>query len=153
MNLTRLLREKRGDGLIVVTPRECSRRDLREIQADLPMVFVDDTSDRYHSISVDNYAGGYMATDHLRRLGHRRIAMIAGLPTQECTDRIHGYRDALESGGLAYDPELVRPGDYLFESGFRAMSELLGGADPPTAVFAASDLMAIGALKYLERWA
>lgn len=151
LSLTKLLRGKRVDGLILVTPRELPQHGRREMQGELPIVLVDGTSEQFSSISVDNYAGGFAATGHLLGLGHRRIAMIAGPDTRECFERVRGYRDALAGYGVAFDPGLLRPGDYLFASGFKALAELLALPAPPTAVFAASDPMAVGALKCLEQ--
>lgn len=148
--LARLLKSKRVDGLILVTPRELPSKHIQEIQGNLPIVMVDGAGDRFCSIAVDNYHGGLMATEHLLNLGHRRIGFIAGLDTGECQERLRGYKDALAKYGQPFSGDLIRPGDYLFESGRRAMAELLAMDDPPTAVFAASDLMAIGALKTLE---
>lgn len=150
--LTKLLGGKRVDGLIVVTPRDISSGRIKQLQndRDFPVVLVDGSSARYSSVSVDSFAGAYAATEHLLRLGHRRVGLIAGLETEECRERVRGYTEALKKFGCPFDRDLLRPGDYLFESGGRAMAELLSLPEPPTAVFAASDLMAIGALKTLE---
>ncbi|MGQ9778671.1 MAG: LacI family DNA-binding transcriptional regulator [Bacillota bacterium] len=150
LSLTRLLWSKRVDGLILVTPREFSPRALKALKGEIPVVLVDGTSDSFSSISVDNFAGGFMATEHLLRLGHRRIGLILGPDTQESHQRLRGYKKALEEYHCRFSPELVRSGDYLFASGFAAMEELLALPERPTAVFATSDLMAIGALKAAE---
>lgn len=147
--LTKLLSSKRVDGLLLVTPRELNWRP-NDLHGDLPVVLVDGTSDRFSSFCVDNFRAGRAATEHLARLGHRRIGVLAGLDTPECRQRLDGYRLALSEHGCPYDRELVRSGDYLFESGVRGMNELLSLRQPPTAVFAASDLMAVGALKAIQ---
>ena len=150
--LTKLLGGKRVDGLIIVTPRSISFGKLKQLQNDreMPVVLVDGSSTKFSSVSVDSYTGSYLATEHLLRLGHRRVGLIAGLETEECRERVRGYAEALKKYGCPFVHDLVRPGDYLFTSGGRAMAELLDLAEPPTAVFATSDLMAIGALKTLE---
>mgnify|MGYP005839761069 CR=1 FL=1 len=147
LSLTKLLWSKRVDGLILVTPREFSPKRLRALKGEIPIVLVDGVSDSFSSISVDNFAGGFIATEHLLKLGHRRIGLILGPATKESQERLRGYRKALEAYGCPFVPELIRTGDYLFASGLRAMEELLALAERPTAVFATSDLMAIGALK------
>lgn len=97
------------------------------------------------SIGATNWEGGVTATRHLLDLGHRRIAMIGGPDGVLCSRaRIDGYRTALEIAGLAFDPALVRRGDFHVRSGYRQMASLLSLPDRPTAVFAGSDLQALG---------
>ncbi|MYS53740.1 substrate-binding domain-containing protein, partial [Streptomyces sp. SID6013] len=85
-------------------------------------------------------------------LGHRRIGLIAGPPRLLCSRARHdGYRAALHGAGVAVDDSLVVPGDFRHESGFTACDALLGLPEPPTAVFAASDQMALGAIEALRR--
>ena len=104
------------------------------------------------TISANNWAGGLSATQHLVALGHRRIAHVAGRPTLWCSRaRLDGYRAELQTAGLPAHPELVVEGDFNFESGFRAGRRLLDLADPPTAIFAASDEMALGVTEALRR--
>jgi LacI family transcriptional regulator len=100
-----------------------------------------------HVIS-DNVAGAALAVRHLADLGHRRIATITGmLDTHPGRDRLRGYREELQSRGLAYRDEYVAAGDYYFDSGAAGLDRLLELPEPPTAVFAASDLMAMGAIR------
>jgi LacI family transcriptional regulator len=92
--------------------------------------------------------GGYQAVRHLLARGHRRIALIGGpapAPGQRPA-KATGYLAALEEAGIAVDPALVTQGDYTRESGGEAMRRLLALPQPPAAVFAGNDLMAIGAL-------
>jgi LacI family transcriptional regulator len=96
----------------------------------------------------DNDAGIRLAMRHLHDLGHRRIATITGLvETRPGAERLRAYRDALRDLGLGYRDEYVAYGDFYVESGRQAMLRLLRGEEPPTAVVAASDLMALGALR------
>lgn len=104
------------------------------------------------TIAANNYGGAVTATEHLVALGHRRIAHVAGLPTLWCSRaRLDGYRAELERAGLAVDPELVVEGSFDFESGFRAGRRLIELPSPPTAIFAASDQMALGVTEALRR--
>ena len=96
-------------------------------------------------VELDNYAGARLAVQHLIDLGHRKVAHIAG-PLREGGDRERGWRDELRANGLS--AELQALGDYTLEGGARAAEEILLGE--PDAVFAAGDLMAVGALQALN---
>ncbi|MCD0447332.1 LacI family DNA-binding transcriptional regulator [Glycomyces sp. A-F 0318] len=138
-------------GLVVVT----SELTGEEIEAcehlGLSLVVIDPVNpldDRVNSVGATNWAGGVQATRHLIGLGHRRVGFIGGPPGSVFgRERLHGYREALETAGLRPDPELTASGRYDAESGGRAAATLLDLADPPTAIFAANDTMAIGVLR------
>lgn len=104
---------------------------------------------RVSYVDVDNVSGARMAVEHLLRQGRRRIATVLG---PRCTtagrDRLAGYRQALEARGVPYDEALVAEADFTEEGGRAAMQQLLASA--PDAVFAASDMMAIGAMKAIK---
>jgi LacI family transcriptional regulator len=122
----------------------------RVARSELPTVGVDVDLDGPSTTYVisDNVAGGAAAVEHLADLGHRRIATITGLvQTRPAVDRLRGYRRAVQAQGLAYRDEYVAYGDYYHESGRREMARLLALDEPPTAVFAASDMMALGAIR------
>lgn len=100
-------------------------------------------------LDVDNVHGAREATLHLLRLGHKRIATIAGPHNMIAgSDRLRGYRQALEERSVAVRPELIVEGDFTEAGGYAAMLRLL--PNRPTAVFAASDTMADGALRALR---
>ena len=100
-------------------------------------------------VDADNRGGARAATEHLLR-SKRRVATITGpLDLTVTADRFDGYRDALAAAGIAFEPDLVAAGDFTAESGGRAMEQLLGRVRVD-GVFAASDAMAIGALRQLE---
>ena len=102
-------------------------------------------------VDVDNRGGGHIATAHLVERGRRRIATIAGPADMAAgVDRLAGYRDALTEAGLPLEPALEARGDFTRESGAAAMTALLERAPDIDAVFAASDLMASGALGVLR---
>lgn len=101
-------------------------------------------------VDVDNIGGAREATLHLIRLGHKRIATITGpLNMIAGSDRLQGYRHALEMRNLPYDEALVAEGDFTEEGGYAAMLQLL--PKRPTAVFVASDMMAVGALRAISQ--
>lgn len=144
----RRARHHRVDGVVLwgVDRKDPELRAL--VDAGIPLVTVDLVAEgpRATWVTSDSVAGGRLAVRHLHELGHRRIATISGLPryTKPGADRLDGYRREMSALGL---PVLEREGDFYAESGEAAMRELLALVSPPTAVFAASDLMAFGAIK------
>jgi LacI family transcriptional regulator, repressor for deo operon, udp, cdd, tsx, nupC, and nupG len=104
------------------------------------------------TVRIDNYGAAGAAMRHLAGLGHRRIGHLAGpLDRVISVDRLRGYRDAVTALGLDADPALVAYGDFTLHAGIDGMAGLLALATPPTAVFAASDEMAIGAIRAIGR--
>jgi LacI family transcriptional regulator len=100
-------------------------------------------------VDVDNRNGARMAVSHLLRQGYRRVGTISGpLNTVPGQDRLAGYRDALQARGVVPDPELIVEGDFSKDSGYEAMHALL--RHDVDAVFAASDSMAIGAMRAIR---
>jgi LacI family transcriptional regulator len=107
---------------------------------------------RVHSIVPAEVAGALHATEYLLGKGHRRIGFINGEPWMEASaDRLKGYRQALGAADIAFDPGLFRSGDWLPLQGYNLTLELLRSANPPTAIFCANDLMAMGALEAAGR--
>jgi len=117
----------------------------------IPFVIVDpagDPSPDAPSVGSANWSGGLAATRHLIELGHRRIAAITGPEDMMCSlARVDGYRSAMNSAGLAIDPAWIRFGDFHVTGGRDHAQELLTGPDRPTAVFAGSDMQALGVLE------
>lgn len=145
-----MLRAMRGrvDGLIVMSPDLDVARTLpKNLTAGLPIVLLNGNVRRFDAIRVDNYGGALAMVRHLIGLGHRRIAHLAGpAGNQDAAERIRGYRDAMRlRAGDAAKP-LVIEGDFREETGYQAGRLLLEGKNPPTAVFAGNDAMAIGLL-------
>ncbi len=144
-----LIHEGHVDGIILSGPQLEEAEALELHRQRLPIV----TNGRLpgHSIpyvDADNYLGAQMATNHLISLDHRRIGLITNAPLTYVSgrERYRGYQDALLAADLIYDPELVELGCFTSESGFAAMNRLLDLTDRPTAVFVASDVVAIGAM-------
>jgi LacI family transcriptional regulator len=99
------------------------------------------------TVDSDNFAGACTATRHLTALGHRRIGFLGGRPDLESSrQREQGYRSALAEAGLGVDEGLMRVGDYKRAPSVEPARELLRLADPPTAIFAANDLSALGVM-------
>ena len=104
------------------------------------------------SIVPAEVAGGHVATEYLLRAGHRRIGYINGEHWQDAAkDRLKGYRTALATADLPFAPEMVRDGDWSSGTGFEHTLSLMREPHPPTAIFCANDLMALGAIEGLKQ--
>lgn len=117
----------------------------------IPFAIVDpagDPSPDVPSVGSANWTGGLIATRHLIDLGHRRIAAVTGPADMMCSlARIDGYRAAMGAAGLPVDPAWIRFGDFHVEGGRAGARAFLALPDPPTAIFAGSDLQALGAFE------
>lgn len=136
------------DGIIFVEYSHRATSDVLE-QSNKPRVFVHRLfgSPIKNSVVPDDYYGAGLATHHLMSLGHRRIGYINGPENwHTCRARLRGYCDALVGENLPFDQALVQPGDWEIESGYKAANNLLKRGERPTAIFAANDLMALGAI-------
>jgi LacI family transcriptional regulator len=103
------------------------------------------------SVVPGELLGGYVATLHLIRAGHRRIGHIAGQSwTDPSRDRLKGYRRALAEHDILFDPALVRPGNWEPPTGYAHTMTLMDLPDPPTAIFVANDMMAVGCYDALK---
>jgi DNA-binding LacI/PurR family transcriptional regulator len=146
--------EGETDGVILVLPRGHSR-NLDELQRrKIPFVVVDHRGEigtDIPSVSATNWSGGRAATEYLLSLGHQRIAVIGGGATLRCSiDRIAGYRAALEEAGIPIHPEYMRPGEFMPQTGYEQTCALLELPEPPSAIFAGSDLQAMGVYSALR---
>jgi len=104
------------------------------------------------TVAVDSIRAGASAVQYLSDLGHRTIACIAASQsTQAGRDRLVGYRLGMQEAGLAVDEAMIFEGDYLMPSGYEGTLRLMKQRPETSAIFAATDLMAIGALKALKR--
>lgn len=149
------LRSMRGrvDGLILMSPEFTGDLSRRALQGDLPVVLLNcrPTDLAFDCLSVANHDGALAMVRHFVALGHRRIAIIQGAAGNfDAAERLRGYRDALREAGLPLAAELEVPGDFTEASGDVATRALLQLGEPPTAIFAANDCMAIGALSALR---
>lgn len=151
---TEFLKQRRSDALILHL-EATSDADLLEWarQDDVPIIVVgrhiEELADR--CVHLDNLAGGYLATKYLIGRGHRRIAHISGwMAIKDARDRLEGYRRALQEAAIPFDDALVVEGDFVEEGGQRAMQRLLDRTRDFSAVFAANDQTAAGALHTLR---
>lgn len=143
-----LVRAKRIDGLILSGPR-FDDDALLSLQRDrFPTVLMGQVPEtEFYSVDIDNFAAAKMAVNHLISLGHQSIACITNARPSytAAAERLRGYHQALESNEIAYDNDLVRHGDFDPESGYQQMNDLLAAGVHISAVFVASDVVAIGA--------
>jgi DNA-binding LacI/PurR family transcriptional regulator len=119
----------------------------------IPLVILDppvEPGGEIRSVGTTNWQGGMAAARHLIELGHRRIGAIGGPDALwSCRARLDGYRSALHRAGLPVEESLVRCDELHAEGGLRQARDLLGLADPPTAIMAANDAQAFGVLQAL----
>lgn len=144
-----LLREQHVDGLIVSSPRSDDFQLSHLHEEGYPLVLHGRLPDcTLPFVDVDNVGGARKAVSHLIELGHRHVGLITNAPLSYTSsqDRLTGYRQALQETELPFDDELVRYGEFSPESGRKAMESLLALPSPPSAVFVASDVVALGAM-------
>lgn len=142
------------DGVISLghtLPQLSTRKGGKSIPVVMACEYLHDAS--VALVSIDNIAAAREATEHLLNLGHRQIAFING-PTYTplSKDRLKGYREAMKKAGLPFEKELVVRGDFSLQSGEQATRALLVSKTKFTAIFAANDAMAIGAIKVLRAY-
>jgi len=145
-----VLSKKQVDGIIFVAAGD--QADSLDFLAreGMPVVMIDRNvpNVQVDAVLPDHQLGGFLATRHLIQLGHSRIACIAGPSSiTPSVERITGYRNALEQGGIPFDEKLIIRGDYHAQSGMEITHSLLKMDPRPTAIFALNDLMALGALR------
>jgi DNA-binding LacI/PurR family transcriptional regulator len=147
-----LPKQRKVDGVLVIAlpPDETAAAGF--IQARMPVVLVDAYSPLLTSLVVDNVEGAYQAAKCLIEHGHRRIGFITGIIEgnfrfNQANDRLIGFHRAICEAGLLFEPELVLIAEWDRQGGRQAALQLLTRADRPTAIFAASDIQAIGVLE------
>src|SRR5262245_14312961 len=138
-------------GAVLVLPEESSEELVPALSDCYPFVVCDPLEPldpQIPSVTAANASGAEQAIEHLVALGHRRIAAITGPPGWAATEeRRRGYRAAHAAAGIPFEPELEVAADFDFEPGAHAAAALLALAEPPTAIFAFNDLIAIGAMR------
>ena len=147
-NSIEILLSRQIDGLIITSAR--STDNLKEyLREDCPIVLVnrDPFPGRFDFVGIDNISSARMVVNHLIKLGHQRIAFIEGEPASPASfGRYEGYTRALGEAGISVQENYVKVGYLKYESGYRVAISFLGEVPPPTAVFCANDMMALGAI-------
>lgn len=141
-----------GRKAVVAVTSVLTAADLKVLsQARVPLVVIDALNmphARVTSVGSTNFAGGVAATEHLLTLGHRRIAYLGGPLSAACNQaRMHGFRGTLHAAGVPVVEDLVRSEHQDYNGGFAGASQLLDRPDPPTAIFAFCDEMALGVVE------
>lgn len=142
-----LLTNSISDGVIIVAPV------AGEFNIDAPIVSIDPlaSNPNYPAVHATNYQGALEAMAYLLGLGHKRIGYISGRAELESSNRrLKGYREGLEKAGIPIDAELIASGDYTTETGVSGARQLLARDQPPTAIFASNDQMAMGVFQVAE---
>ncbi len=152
-NYLDLLRAEGVGGLIVVPGVDAVKTYNDVLAAGIPVV----TIDRFvaelpcDSVTVANEEGAAAAIRHLIALGHKRVAMVTGPKNvSTATERLAGYVSALGAAKIAVDPNLIHHVVFRQEGGYEAATRLMSLPEPPTAIFAASDFLALGVLRALH---
>lgn len=146
-----VLRSESADG-VIVAPHDSSVSFGAD--AALPVVCFDrrPPTSSVDAVVANNRQGAYDLTAHLVRQGHRRVGIACGpLSLSTSTQRLAGYRSALTDAGLAHDEELVYSGAPKPGTGRRAAEALMSLSDPPTALFAANNQLALGVLEFASK--
>jgi len=139
-----------ADGLLLLLPLNPEHYLSSLRQQDFPYVLIDQKGvyDDDPSVTSANREGTYKAIRYLIDLGHRRIGFIAGiLDVNVARDRLEAYKQALSDHHIPIDPALIKEGDFLQPSGYTCGTELLNQPSPPSAIFASSDMMALGVME------
>lgn len=147
------VRQRRVDGVIMMGIRMDDPYTQEVAEASIPSVLIDVplVSKTCSYVTTDNVAGARLAVEHLIALGHREIGFVNGHAQAAVSrDRLNGYRHALEAAGLEYNPDLVYHGNFEQADGFEGLRKLKQQQPDLTAVFFASDLMAIGGIRYMQ---
>jgi LacI family transcriptional regulator len=146
---TRLINENHVDGIILSGPRQDDEEIVRLHHEGVPIMLMGQLPDtNIPFVDVDGAAGAETAVRHLIELGHQCVAMITNAPLTytSAQQRRSGYLQALQNAGLQLNEELIKEGNYTPASGFTAMNNLLKLSPRPTAVFIASDVVAMGTI-------
>lgn len=151
-NYTSLIYEGYVDGLILANPQHQEPQAVSLRQQGYPVVVTGRLSEDLPCVDADNFQGAQLATNHLLALGHRRIGLITNASRHYISsqERYNGYRHSLMAAGLPSDDSLVQEGDFTGDSGYQAMNVLLQLEELPTAVYIASDVVALGAIQAIK---
>jgi DNA-binding LacI/PurR family transcriptional regulator len=152
-----LLIAKQVDGLMVAPcglrlEQQLNATSLNHTSSPVPIVYVDRPGETGHAVLLDSEGAGYAATSHLIEHGHRRIGLITCyLDSPTVRQCFQGYAQALEAVGLSTLPNLITTASaFTITAGYESVQELLDGTTRPTAIFAASDVLAIGAMQAIK---
>ncbi|MCW3489993.1 LacI family DNA-binding transcriptional regulator [Dethiobacter alkaliphilus] len=150
-----LLESRQTDGIILAQTDDHGNNIKKFLERNLPLVLTHSLFDKVdcNQVVVDDIRGGFLAANHLLWLGHHRIAYVGGNETTKATvDRLEGYKRALAEQDIAFDENLISYGSFKWQSGRERTKQLLrqNSHNPPTAVFAGNDIIALGVMQAAE---
>lgn len=153
MRAIELFRSRQVDGMLIYPTSHRKLDHIRPLRRSYPVVLlVGDPDSGLDAICVDDRRGAYKATRHLIETGHRRIGIIDSANPLGNLEKREGYQQALSESGVDFDPAIsVDPHGHSTMSGFLAMERMMTVKPRPTAVFAANDSLAIGALSWCQK--
>ena len=144
--------QQRVEG-IVLNPSQVTAKDLKRIVKAIPIVLIGSqfNQNEFDKVMIDNVRGGQDAVQYLYDLGHRRIGLSCGLRTTSSSIlRYQGYLQALYKNAIPLDENLVVEDEITYDGGYHSTRQLLSLPNPPTAIFATSDIMALGSKAAIE---
>jgi len=154
MSAVNFFKVKKVDGAILVTTSgdDDYIRSLIEEGYNIILLDRDPHSLKVDTVKIDNFRGGYIATEYLLNLGHSTILFIQGVPYIDSSkERFNGYKRALKDNKIKFNPDFILSGDFLVDSGYLSVKKYLEEHGLNfTAIFASNDQMAIGAIKALK---
>lgn len=155
-NIVELMKRNRVDGLIIAPTKETKDMTIFKNMENIgiPVVFFvrPPKEPSFDSVTSDNEAGAFEATDFLIKKGHKRIAYLMGPVSMEVSQqRFNGYKKALQKNNLHFDSDLVRVVNFTSRSTFKTMVQLMKLDIPPTGIFAFKSYLGLDAIEYLKR--
>lgn len=153
-NYTSLIHRNRVDGIVLSGPRSDDKEVVELYKSGVPIMLMGQLpGSEIPVVDINTVDGANKVIKHLVDLGHRDIAMISNAPFEytSAQQRLTGYRNALEDANIIYETQKVKAGNFTPASGFTAMEELLSYSSRPSAVFVASDVVALGAIQAAKR--
>lgn len=152
-----VLKKGMADGYLFISIHLTEKEWKGLEKYDVPITLMDEYYADFDSVSVDNVEGAYTATNYLISQKHQKIAMLSANPNSKPSrDRISGFKRAIEDAGLMTYKEMLVTGDdnyrdgFSEKSGYQAMVKILKDPNKPNAIFCASDIQAVGALKAMR---
>lgn len=153
-----MLRSKGVDGILFTSAHMGDPNIIQLAEEEFPIILVNRRTydpvvmEKIDYVGVDNILGGFLAVEHLIKLGHKRIGIIGGSSESSVGfERLEGGKKAFSAYGLEEVPQLFLEGDFLKTSGFAGGMQFLKMKEPPTAIFAANDYMALGAYQAIAQ--
>lgn len=154
IKVVEMFRSRQVDGMLIYPTSHNQLDHIRPLRrANYPVVLlIGDPDSGLDAVSVDDRRGAYKATRHLIELGHKRIGILDASSPIGNVEKLEGYQQALSEAGIDYDQSLaVDPKGHSAPKGYHAMDEMMALSPPPTAIFAANDSLATGALRWCHK--